>query len=247
MRRSASELIGYALRTTEKIGHVKDFLFDDLSWGVRYIVVDTGTWLPGKQVLVSPHSAGDPVREERLIPTNLTTEQVENAPALAGDRPVSRQHEIDLAEYYGWPAYWAPPLAMAPPPPPPPPAGGQEAGRHAGQGDEHLRGTEELGGYGISATDGHIGHVDDFIIDTESPQWMVRYLVVDTRDWLPGKKVLVSPEWVVGIEWAGKKVFVDHNTESIKDSPTFDPSAPVNREYEIRLYDYYGRPAYWED
>jgi hypothetical protein len=109
--------------------------------------------------------------------------------------------------------------------------------------ETNLRSTEEVLGYDIQATDDAVGHVEDFIFDDET--WIIRYIVVDTRNWLPGGKVLVSPEWIKSINWAKRTVSVDLNRHTIKNSPEFDPSQPVNRKYEIQLYDYYGRPVYW--
>jgi hypothetical protein len=109
--------------------------------------------------------------------------------------------------------------------------------------DPHLRSTKEVIGYHIQAVDGEIGHVEDLIVDDE--EWFLRYLVVDTRNWLPGKAVLVAPGWAKRVDWVKRKVHVDLPQEAIRDSPEFDPSRPVNREYEVRLYDYYGRPHYW--
>jgi hypothetical protein len=111
-------------------------------------------------------------------------------------------------------------------------------------GDSHLRSVQEVAGYHIQATDGEIGHVEDFILDDET--WMLRYVVVDTRNWLPGRKVIVPPSWVESVDWANRKVSVDFTREEVRTSPEYDPAAPVNREYEVRLYDFYGRPKYWE-
>jgi sporulation protein YlmC with PRC-barrel domain len=108
---------------------------------------------------------------------------------------------------------------------------------------EMLRSLEEVKGYHIQATDGKIGHVEDFIVDDES--WEIRYLVVDTRKWLHGKQVLLSPKWIQEIKWLESNVYVDLSREAVRNSPKYDPFSPVNREYEIRLYDYYGRPKYW--
>jgi hypothetical protein len=109
--------------------------------------------------------------------------------------------------------------------------------------DPHLRSTREVIGYHIQARDGEIGHVDDLIVDDEL--WYLRYLVIDTRNWLPGRKVLVAPAWAEQVSWIERKVYIDLKRETIKNSPEFDPSMPVNREYEVQLYDYYGRPRYW--
>jgi len=70
-------------------------------------------------------------------------------------------------------------------------------------------------------------------------------MVVGTRDWLPGKKVLIVPQWIERIYWGAEQVHVDLSKKTVKNSPEYNPSDPVNREYEIRMYDYYGQPKYW--
>jgi PRC-barrel domain len=97
--------------------------------------------------------------------------------------------------------------------------------------------------YYIQAHDGQIGHVEDFIVDTEA--WAIRYIAVDTGNWWPGKKVLVAATWIEYVDWAESLVHVDLSRDQVKGSPEFDTTAPVNRAYESRLYDYYGRPVYW--
>jgi hypothetical protein len=106
-----------------------------------------------------------------------------------------------------------------------------------------LRSIQELQGYKISVLDGNIGHVEEFIADDSN--WFIRYMVVDTKNWLPGRKVLIAPDWIEQVSWNDSKFYVDLPRELIKDSPEYDPAAPVNRQYEARLYDYYGRPKYW--
>jgi hypothetical protein len=247
MLRSIDEVRGYALKAVDgEIGRCKDFLFDDEQWTIRYMVADTGKWIPGRQVLISPMSLRDPDWSSRNLPVDLTKKQVEEAPPLKDDEPVSRQHEVRLHTYYGYPYYWigagvwgleATPEALraaaeegvtVPPEP---------------EGDPHLRSIDEVEGYRIQASDGEIGHVEDLIVDDET--WTLRYLVVDTRNWLPGRKVLVSPSWVDDIDALQAKTFVDLTKDQVENSPEYDPRTPINRDYEVRLYDFYGRPAYW--
>ncbi len=111
------------------------------------------------------------------------------------------------------------------------------------EGDPHLRSTREVEGYGINATDARVGHVEGFVVDDEG--WEIRYVVVDTRDWLPGKKVLVSPRWISAVSWSQKEVYVDLTHDEIKGAPEWDPNAPPDREYETGLHEHYGRPPYW--
>jgi hypothetical protein len=241
MLRSVKALYGYTIAATDgDIGGVYAFYFDDQAWTIRYLIVDTGTWLPGREVLISPAAVGQPQWEMRRLPVNLTQAQVENSPDIDTDQPVSRQYETALHDYYAWPVYWTAipvdPGGLAIPP--------ELAENLATRpGDPHLRSTQEVIGYYIQASDGDLGHVEDFIIDDED--WTIRYMVIDTRNWLPGKKVVVSPEWITEVAWGESKVHVDLTREAIKNSPEYDPVESVNRLYEERLYDFYGRPKYW--
>lgn len=247
MLRSASHVRGYRILGTgdgEDLGKVGDFLFDDRTWIVRYAVADTGKWLPGRRVLLAPGALGTPDWESRTVPTELTRAKVEEGPSLAADEPVSRRKEIELHAHYGWGPYWvagAEPTAAA--------ASGlalesspatavQERG-----GDPNLRSASEVTGYRIAATDGEIGHVEDMILDTDP--WVVRYLAIDTRNWLPGRKVLVSPDWATNIDWKDRTVAVDMTREQIRHQPEYDPAMPVDRDFEVKLYDFHGRPYYW--
>jgi hypothetical protein len=243
MLRSAKSLHGYTIQAIDgDIGKVSEFLFDDQFWTVRYLVVNTGSWLMERRVLITPAALGQPSWEPQRFPVMLTREQVEKSPDIDTDRPVSRQQEVALHAHYGWLPYWdmAVPLGSAPIPVPQPAMEVDEIGE---QGDPHLRSTQAVMGYYIQARDGDIGHVEDFIVDAET--WTIRYMVVDTRNWLPGKQVLVSPWWITEVSWDTSRVRVHMERQAIKNSPPFDPATPVNRDYEEQLYDYYGRPKYW--
>ncbi len=250
MLRSAKELEGYVLEVRDgEIGHCRDFLFDDDWWVIRYMVADTGRWIPKRRVLISPVFLGDPNWGSRRFPVDLSKEQVKNAPPLEEDRPLSRQHELEMFRHYGYPYYWVGDSLWGPEATPAElkvrtesAAPGPEEG--VGEGDPHLRSVKEVTGYHIAAMDGEIGHVEDFILDDET--WSLRYMVVDTRNWLPGRKVLVSPTWVDEFDWSEDIAVVSLTQEEIRESPPFDPGEPINREYEGRLFDFYGRPVYWE-
>jgi uncharacterized protein YrrD len=249
MLRSEKELRGYTIRAIDgDIGKVHELYFDDLAWIVRYMVVDTGNWLPGRKVLLWPGALGQPDWETQSLSVGLTKEQVENSPHISSDEPVSRQMETDLHTYYGWTPYWRsglPALGLGAA------AAAEMISRSAeeednekeAESDPHLRSSREVIGYHIQARDGEIGHVEDLIIDDEA--WYIHYLVIDTRNWLPGRKVLVAPAWAEQVNWVERMVYLDLSRETVKNSPEYDPSMPVNREYEVRLYDYYGRPKYW--
>jgi len=256
MLRSLKEVKGYGILAKDgPIGSVHDFFFDDRIWAVRYIVADTGSWLPGKKVLLVPSAVGRPSRETRALPVALMKEQVKNSPDIDAEKTVSRQREIEFHKSYLWAAPSPLPHYGIPPGVPPiapafpvesrgaPGGEDQRASRAIDEGDPHLRSVREVTGYHIQASDGEIGHAEEFIAEDET--WVIRYMVVDTKDWLPGRKVLVSPGWIERVSWPDSKIFVDLPRETVKNSPAFDPGDPVNRQYEERLYDYYGRPKYW--
>lgn len=249
MLRSLKAVRGYSLQAADgAIGSAVDFYFDDASWTVRYLVADTGRWLPGRRVLISPASLGRPDWAGRSIPVELSRKQIEESPGIEADKPVSRQRETEMARYFHWPAYWsemgAPPLALSAMPA----RYRAEAERERTAveekpGDPHLRSAREVLGYAAQAQDGRVGPLDDFIFEDDN--WSIRYLVVDTRNWRPGGEVLVSPEWVRGVRWDAAQIQLDLTRDQVRSSPAFDPSAPINREYEAKLYDFYGRPRYW--
>lgn len=248
MLRSVNELYNFVLEAQDgEIGRCKDFLFDDERWTVRYMAADTGKWLPGRKVLISPISLGEPGWFNRRFEVKLTKEQIENSPPLDSDAPVSRQFETKWFAYYGYPYYWGGVGIWGGEPYPGPLF--LQKGVYAENEPEfsedniHTRSAKEVIGYHIQAADDKIGHVEDFLLEDDS--WTIRYMVVDTRNWLPGRKVLVTPAWIEAVDWSERKVHVDLTKDQIKESPEYDPSSPVMREYEERLYEFYGRPGYW--
>jgi sporulation protein YlmC with PRC-barrel domain len=244
MQRVASKLKGYSIGAKDgDIGSVADFLFDDKLWTVRYLVADTAKWLPGRQVLLSPIALGRVETDEKRVPVSLTKQQVENSPDI-DSRNITRTHETSYYDYYGWPYYWVGGDVWGTGPFPGSLAAQQkmEMAAREQDNDTHMRSVKEVTGYYIEARDGDIGHVEDFIIDDES--WEIRYLVVDTKNWWPGKQVLISPEWIERVSWSDSRVYVDLSREAIKSGPEFDPDK-LNRDYEERLYKHYDRPGYW--
>jgi len=247
MLSKAKTLTGYKLHSLDgEIGKVEEFYFDDRHWTIRYLVADTGNWLPGRQVLISPYALVAVNREEQHIAIDLTKKQIENSPPLNSDKPVSRQFEEDYYGYYGWPTYWGGPYMWGSYPYPvrdrtkwKTPTQGEKAW------DPHLRSTHNVSGYHIQASDGEIGHVEDFIIDDET--WAIRYLIIATRNWWPGKKVLVSPRWIERIGWSKSTVFVNLSRETIKQSPEYTEESLLTRDYETGLHRHYNRQGYWVD
>ena len=249
MLSNAKTLKGYKLDGLDGvIGKVKEFYFDDRHWTIRYLVADTGNWLPGRQVLISPYAL---VAIHKDIDTlgieiDLTKKQIEDSPSLDSHMPVSRQFEENYHGYYGWPMYWSGSAMWGFNPYIDRDRENWRESPHDGKPwDHHLRSMHEVSGYHIQAKDGEIGHVEDFVIDDET--WAIRYLIVGTLNWWPGKWVLISPQWIERVSWHERKVFVSLSRETIKRSPEYLDVLPPTRHYEAALHQHYDRPVYWED
>jgi hypothetical protein len=223
MLRNLTTLHGCRLATSEgDLGHVVDFYFDDKTWVVRYLVAETGSWLTGRLVLLSPHSFGrfDQVEGKAMI-INLTRQQIENSPPIDSHRPVSRQYEAAYYRYYGWPAYWEGgamwglggyPVAMQP----------TREELKANQqlhhrDDKHLRSARAITGYHIQTVDGTIGHATGLMVDDRS--WAIRKLVVKTGHWYSGREILIAPANIERISYEESKVFVNLTKEDIQETP----------------------------
>ncbi len=247
MLQSIKHFINFDIQAQDgALGHVYDFYFDDIQWKVRYLVVSTGRWLPGRKVLLSPEALAGIDPMQQYLSLDLSKEQIKRSPDVESDLPVSKQQEKKIRSYYAWPAYWTagfnPILASYAPID----AGmqGEVSSPHQQSlGDHHLRSAREIMDYQLGAVDGEMGRIDDLIVDIED--WQVQYMVVHTGTWMSGKQVLMALEWVQNISWDKHQVTVDVTQDQVKNSPIYDPHAPVNREYEVRLYDYYGRPNPW--
>ena len=249
--RSIKQLYGIKLRARDgEIGHVSDLYFDDQQWTDRYVVADTGTWIPGRLVLIPPQAIGigSLCQEGNRLPVDLSRKQIEDSPPIESHKPVSLQYEQDYFRYYGYPVYWGmggmygggggmsgvagfpvvPTMCQMP----------EEArDRHERahhDGNPHLRSTQAIDGYHIQTSDGKIGHVSDFIMDDES--WAICHLVVETGHWFAGKQIAISPEQIDRISSEESKVFVNVTKEAILEAPEYyvppfggaSPDAPAS-------------------
>ncbi len=261
MLRSMSELEGYAIRATDGlIGHITDLYFDDERWVVRYFVVETGSWLASRKVLISAFAVGEPDWSARTMPVSITREQVRNSPDIDTDQPVSRQHEMHYLRHFGFPYYWigagfwgsgAFPGAML--------TGvgydgsgadylAEQASAASAQrepGDRRLRSGRALLRYHIEATDGGMGPVKGLLVDADS--WAVRYVIVDTRNWWAGHQVLIAPRWIQEISWPDATMTVNVTRQAVQDAPPYDPATPLTRDLEVGIYRHHRRTGYWAD
>ena len=263
MLRNTKDLKNLAIQATDgEIGHVKDMYFDDDAWVLRYFVVETGSWLASRKVLVSPMAVQEPDWQGGSLPVNITTAQVEGSPPVDTDKPVSRQHEEDYFGYYGYANYWGgtglwgegmypygvlPPYITSDPDWTARQREDAEALRteraRQRHGDPHLRSCNAVMGYHLLASDGEIGHIAGFLLDEVT--WAIRYLVVDTSNWWIGNKVLIAPSWISGVHWSSETATVALGRAAIQASPPFDPDAVLDRDWETRLHAHYSTLGYW--
>ncbi|MGB7768254.1 MAG: PRC-barrel domain-containing protein [Verrucomicrobiia bacterium] len=233
MLQSIKQLHGSKLGASDgDIGHVKDFYFDDQNWAVRYLVADTGNWLPGRQVLLSPHAIASLHHAGKVLRVKLTRKKIEDSPTIESHKPVTRQHEEEYHRYYGWPAYWlgdgmwgVSGVSVLEKPAKTPPGESAAANGLRPKGAEaHLRSTQAVSGYHLQATDGIIGYVCDFIMDDQS--WAIQQLVIKTGHRFTGNEVLIPVSKVDRISYDDSAVFVNLTKEAVEKSPAYHP-APV--------------------
>ena len=253
MLRNVQELRGFAIHATDgNIGEVDDLYFDDEDWAIRYLVGDTGHWLSGRKVLISPLAIGHLDWLAQQLAVSLTKARIEHSPDIDTRKPVSRQHEAAYFGYYGYPYYWGG-------------AGLWGMGAYPGgltienRFEEemktrrtpatttpdacHLRSCKVVIGNHVHAKNGDIGHVQDMLVDEHS--WAIRYLIVDTSNWWGGHHVLVAPQWIEAVSWADARVSVNLTRQAVKDAPPYDSDAQLDRQQEQAIYEHYGHPGYW--
>ncbi len=248
MKRLLNNLIGFTIHGSDgELGKVKDFYFDDKSWIIRYLIVETGSWLNSRKVLLAPQAVLETDWEKESFRVHLSAEKIKNSPPIDTDKPVSRQQEMELYAYYPWGGfYWTGvgiggmgmsyPISMSqveieePVLP---------ADKNGSDNDPHLRSADAVKGYTIKAIDGDVGEVENFLLDDSN--WKLAYLVVDTGNWFPGKKVVLSPNWIQSIKWETSEVTVRASVEQVKNSPEYDAANYLSDDYESNLQNYYGR------
>ena len=263
MLHELKKLEGFTIGARDgNIGKVKDFYFDDETWVIRYLIVETGDWLLSRKVLIAPVAIHDPDWEGKILPVSIMLDQVRKSPDIDTEKPVSRQHEMQYLGYYGYPYYWdgsgmfsdfvTPSLVV--------PkntsttedrvfrkrksASHEQTNQaHHRDDDPHLRSCETVASYHIHASDGEIGHVHGYLIDEKS--WAIRYIIVDTTNWWLGHQVLIAPEWFHDIDWEAEKVSVDLTRASVQTAPVDDENVKFGRLHEEALYAHYERVGYW--
>ncbi|OGB26659.1 MAG: hypothetical protein A3I66_03705 [Burkholderiales bacterium RIFCSPLOWO2_02_FULL_57_36] len=250
MLQSARKLKGFAIAATDgDIGKVTDIYFDDQKWAIRYFVVDTGGWLTGRKVLISPISIQEVDWERHSVRVALTRQQIKASPGIDTEQPVSRQQEAEFYRHYDYPLYWTGPLLWGFGAFPPlgdllhrggAPAEDMGDETDLDHEDSHLRSSNEVIGYDIRETNDLIGHVEDFLFD--SRDWSIRFMIVNTRQWWPGKHVMISPQLIQEVNWPSRQVVVNVTREAVENSLEYDPAHPPAEDDSADLYRRFDKP-----
>ena len=250
MLQSTRKLKGFTIAATDgDIGKITDLYFDDQKWAIRYFVVDTGGWLTGRKVLISPISVQEVDWGRHSVRVALTRQQIKASPGIDTEQPVSRRQEAELYRHYDYPLYWVGPLLWgfgafpalgdllhhgsdA--------AGGAADEADRDHADSRLRSSEEVIGYDIRETNGSIGHVEDFLFDSRN--WSMRFMIVNTRHWWPGKHVMISPQLIQEVNWPSRQVVVNVTREAVENSIEYDPANPPAEDDNADLYRRFDKP-----
>lgn len=247
----AEDILNQKVEATDGVvGIVKDLYFDDLSWTLRYLVVDTGGWLTGRNILIGAESLVEYSEERAVVVTRLSQMQIENSPAADSGQPISRLSEIQLSQYYGWSPYWSAPPGLFPwsktysfPRDSSAPNGGPASSQFEtefemqSRAEPNLRSFADLKSYGLHASDGDIGQVEDLLIEPET--WRITHLITDTRLWWPGGLVVIDRALIDRINWTERQIVVSLTRDEVKNSPAYDKNYLLNEHYQTELSVYY--------
>lgn len=245
MLQSIQNLLGFTLGATDgEIGKVKDFYIDDKTWKIRYLVVETGNWLFGRKVLLSPVAVQSPDRNEKVFPVNLTKDQIKNSPDIDTEKPVSRQQEKELHSHYSWPVdpgagvgFMTTGMVGGVIAPDVPfeeriaeefryhekdtmsDRGPDPEHPHHQTGDPNLISFKDVKSYKIHTNDTEIGNVEDFLIDSA---WNIPFLVAKTGEWNSGKNISIATSQISRIDWKNSSIYIDQTMDFLKTIPEFD-------------------------
>ena len=244
MLRQIRELGTYRLHATDgDIGHLEQFYFEDRDWKIRYFVMNIGTWLHGKKVLMSPSAIIGVDAPTKTINAAFTKQQVQESDDVGIHKPEGLEQPHDYSLYIGWPYYLGLNALNDSDRGPVPrrahdPKKGKTSERTMLQlNDEHLRSSKVVSRYHVMAVDGEIGQIEDGIVDDQT--WTIQYVVSTVRNWRSSKKVLLPTEWILWVSAAESNVYVSLSRKNIATAPAFDPEKPLTRDLEIALYNHY--------
>jgi hypothetical protein len=229
-----------------EIGSYEDMYFDDTYFAVRFLLINTQKWLQGRKILLSPFTVGSIDEQNRLMYIELAQQQIKNSPPLGTNQTVSRHYEEKYFEYYDWPPYWD---TISWPSTLPLRASAVAASRLSREisphYENHLHRASQILDCVVSVSEGIIGKLTNFVIDTH--YWVIRYLEIDTHNRMNGTNTaLVTPTLILSINWPENRISVDISLDNLQNAPRYDANKPISRDYESRLLQYYGERIYWK-
>ena len=233
---------------TREIGTICGFVVDKRSWNVSHIVVQIGKGLEDQNVLISQLAFGKPLLSDKVFPVSLTKgrsgiQSSDDFTDLSACSYVTKL-EVCLGPPNGWALVRPMPLPAFPMPMVSSFYVMENASSTQGEQNCDVRpqSCRDLIGSSVQATDGRVGVVDDLIVDDDC--WLVRYVVLDTGRWFPGRKVILSTSWLKHASEDDPTLLMDLTSEAVKDGPTYDPGVPINRELESGIFAHYDRRPY---
>lgn len=225
MLRNSKKLTGFSVLATDgEIGKIRDFIFDEQVWTVRYAEIDVGKLVTGKVVLLSTMILGPTALFS--VGTKLTIEQIVNCPTIDPHIMPDRKYEEKLHNYFSWTYYWA-----------------KQSEVSQYETSYKLQRIRAINGYQVFSLNGEIGHLDDFLLD--DLDWKIRYFIINTGNWFFEKKILLSPTWIRKIDDLNSTILISVDQEKIRTAPAYDSSLFLTREYESLLFTHYDKEPYW--
>ena len=250
MKLSLKEILGYNIETYDQVtGEIKDFLFDDEYWIIRYVDAGLGINLPDRRVLVPQTFLKETDWDTQNFKVTLSREGLATCPALDKFQPISRLYEEELNKHYRIANYWARNYNS--------PNNEVDKMTHfnlpdqkfnaapklikENQMDTNLRSFNEILGYDILTPDGNLGCVEDLLIDSDN--WEIISIILDTSKNQPwSKKVIIASTWIEEISYMDRQIKISLAIKEVENAPEYDPLAPVNEVLEKRFYNYLGKP-----
>lgn len=230
-----STLKKYSIYATDgEMGKVHDLYFDDERWGLRYAVVDSRKWLPGRRVLLSPATFDSINDEEGFVKANEDKETIRNSPKVPEGQPITKEVEKSLTGYYGWSRYWTDSLVGGIQPRPYNDLRNEALAKDQMQQelnlnndkDHDLRSAGETMDYKVHADNGKLGHAADLVFDDH--YWKMRYLVVQGEG-LPNEDqyYLIDLQDVESVDWFDGDIYVKGSLESIKNKKSYPAKGEI--------------------
>jgi hypothetical protein len=204
------------------IGIIRDLYFDTQDLILKFMVIDTQSWLENREILISPESVKRFNWDRNKFDLGLLKRRIEQSRVISIDEPAGPGGRKQSREYYFLSTYWD--------------------SERAGGNLAHLLKDSELKRFDICLSDGRIGGTAGIII--EESTWKVEFIIVDADSMEAGKLVPLPAGWINRIDPKEGIIHVDLNKEDILNAPTFPAEELEDESNEKALYNYYSRHLY---